>query len=154
MREAATVLVVDNDLRVLFGLARALGHAYDVTFAASADEARARLSEETIDVVLTDSDLGGSSISGVELLEEVAKAWPETRRVLFTRKTRVVYSSTAVQQLRFGFQHAIEVNRQLGVELSAATIDQLLNRAFAVHRPPVNAVGRHGVKRIRNRNHP
>jgi response regulator RpfG family c-di-GMP phosphodiesterase len=77
------VLIVDDDERILSALRRSLRReGYKLHTAESARAALRVLEDESIDVVVSDHKMPG--MLGDELLEEVARRWPETVRFLLT----------------------------------------------------------------------
>jgi FixJ family two-component response regulator len=80
---ATPVLLVDDEPPILRSLTRLLGfEPYAVRTAANADEALAVLRSESVAVVLTDYDLGGTD--GVGLLREARALAPDASRILFS----------------------------------------------------------------------
>jgi len=79
----ATLLFVDDELNILSSLKRLFRpQGYNIIVATSGPEALALMKEEKIDLVI--SDMRMPEMSGAEFLEEVAKNWPETIRLLLT----------------------------------------------------------------------
>lgn len=74
------VLVVDDERLVVAAMQRILRSVAEVTTAASAEEALTLLEQQSFDGVLSDFDMPGHN--GLWLLSEVARRWPNTRRVL------------------------------------------------------------------------
>lgn len=75
-----SVLIVDDDPLVLSSLRRSLRHAFEVRTAVDAESALAQLSTATVDLIVTDNQMGRAS--GVELLAAVRLRYPGVRRVL------------------------------------------------------------------------
>jgi len=79
----ASALLVDDDERLLRGLARVLrGCGYEVETTPGAREALARLGARPFSVVISDYDMPG--MTGRVLLGEIARRWPRTGRVLMS----------------------------------------------------------------------
>jgi DNA-binding NtrC family response regulator len=79
----ARVLAVDDERAVRTVLALHLTKAgYDVVLAEDAGAARARLAEQPFDLMMTDVRMPGES--GLALLEDVRRAWPEMSVVVMT----------------------------------------------------------------------
>lgn len=79
----ASALLVDDDERLLRGLARVLrGCGYEVETTPDGREALARLGARPFSVVISDYDMPG--MTGRVLLGEVARRWPRTGRVLMS----------------------------------------------------------------------
>ena len=95
---ALQVLVVDDDppvRKACCEIATSLG--YQVSWAESVPEARARLKHQSVDLVLLDLKLPGGG--GLMLLEEVKALHPETGVVVMTAFATV---SSAVEAMRIG----------------------------------------------------
>jgi len=75
-----SLLIVDDMPEVRDVASRLLADDFDVTTAASADEAREVFTRRRVDLVLTDHKMPGES--GVQLLEWVAQRHPRTVRLL------------------------------------------------------------------------
>ena len=77
------VLLVDDDAHVLSALGRSLRReALQLVTARNAREALNRLSEGSIDLIVSDQKMPG--MSGVELLKQVRARWPGTERILLS----------------------------------------------------------------------
>ena len=77
------VLVVDDDPSTLRTIARLLKlNGYECVTAASADEARAVISQDHVALVLSDVDMPGES--GIDLLDSIAATHPDTATVMVT----------------------------------------------------------------------
>jgi CheY-like chemotaxis protein len=82
----ASVLCVDDELRVLEGIKLTLRHGYAVTTALSGIEGLARLKEmEGANVVI--SDMRMPEMDGATFLTQVRKRWPDATRLLLTGDT-------------------------------------------------------------------
>jgi two-component system response regulator HupR/HoxA len=79
------VLVVDDEQRSLEALRRTLEDDFYVLMAASADEARAILEREFVQIVLCDQRMAGTS--GIEFLKEVRARWPDAVRIVLSGYT-------------------------------------------------------------------
>jgi len=79
----STVLIVDDEVRILTALQRSLRReGYEVLTAERPAEALRILSERSVDLVLSDHKMPG--MSGSELLREVADRWPGVVRLLIS----------------------------------------------------------------------
>lgn len=79
----ATVLFVDDETRILSALQRGLRReGYRILVAPSPERALELLDAEAVDVLVTDQKMPG--MSGLQLLEHVARRWPRIRRALIT----------------------------------------------------------------------
>jgi len=72
----ADILIVDDDEIIRDTLKELLSEEYVCQTAGTADEAFARLSEKSYDLILTDISM--PSISGMELLNRVLELYPKT----------------------------------------------------------------------------
>ena len=79
----ASILLVDDEegIRTVLGISLA-DAGYDVTTAASGEEALARFAERKPDIVLTDIKMPG--LSGLDLLERLKAADPEVEVIMLT----------------------------------------------------------------------
>ena len=80
----ARILVVEDERAIQLALSGLLGRAgYEVLLAGSGDEAMARLTEQSFDLVLTDLALGHGP-TGLDVLRESKRLRPETVVVMIT----------------------------------------------------------------------
>jgi response regulator RpfG family c-di-GMP phosphodiesterase len=78
-----TVLIVDDEARILAALRRSLRReGWKILTAESPAEALRLLDERSVDLVLSDHKMPG--MTGSELLREVAGRWPSIVRILIT----------------------------------------------------------------------
>jgi len=80
-----SVLLVDDEIRVLESLKRLMEEDFDVHLAHSVDEAMAVLADEWIHVVISDQRMPG--MSGIEFLKEVRERFPEVIRIIVSGYT-------------------------------------------------------------------
>lgn len=96
--KTAHILVVDDEGPIRYSLSKTLQRVgYQVSTAASGEEALAILTEHPHDVVLTDIRMPG--LTGVELLAKIKEQAPEAIVILMTAYASL---STAVESLRLG----------------------------------------------------
>lgn len=77
------ILCVDDEQNILAALLRVFRpHGYQVSTAASGDQALLMLEQEPVDVVISDMRMPG--MDGTALLEQVRTRWPQTVRLLLT----------------------------------------------------------------------
>jgi two-component system response regulator HupR/HoxA len=81
----AAVLVVDDEVRSQETLRRTLEEDFEVHTASGGAEALAILERESIQVVLTDQRM--PDMSGVELLRQVRRDWPDLVRIIISGYT-------------------------------------------------------------------
>lgn len=97
MTDRATILIVDDDRNTREGLKRALGSAYNIQLADSAERALAMLDETPIDIVM--SDLRMSGMDGMTLLQRgMARSVPP----IFIMLTAYGNVETAVEAMKLG----------------------------------------------------
>jgi response regulator RpfG family c-di-GMP phosphodiesterase len=80
--EKLTILVVDDERRILESLAELLGDRYRVLTAGSGDQALAVFARERPELVLCDQRMPGSS--GIDTLKRMREIEPGTIRMLLT----------------------------------------------------------------------
>ncbi|MBN4076961.1 sigma-54-dependent Fis family transcriptional regulator [Mariprofundus ferrooxydans] len=80
-----SILLVDDEVRVLESLQRLLEDDFDVYMANSPDEAMVILADEWIQVVLSDQRMPG--MSGIEFLHEVRQRFPDVIRMIVSGYT-------------------------------------------------------------------
>jgi DNA-binding NtrC family response regulator len=84
-----TLLIVDDEVRILAALCRTLRReGYEILTAETPAEALRLLDERSVDLVLTDQKMPG--MSGMTLLGEVARRQPAAARLLITGWTEAV----------------------------------------------------------------
>lgn len=76
------ILYVDDEENNLFSFKATFRIKYKVLTAISGDEAMKILSEQRVDVIVTDQRMPG--MTGVEFLEKVLEKYPEPMRILLT----------------------------------------------------------------------
>ena len=82
MNRRSVVLVVDDELRSQEALRRTLEEEMEVLCASGADEARALLAREFVDVILADQRMPGTT--GVDFLRHARESWPEVARIIIS----------------------------------------------------------------------
>jgi two-component system response regulator HupR/HoxA len=85
MAERATILVVDDEVRLQETLRRIIDENYDVITVSSAREAEAILENEYVQVILCDQRM--PQTTGVEFLSMVRDRWPEIVRIIISGYT-------------------------------------------------------------------
>lgn len=93
-----TVLVVDDEPSVLALLAGQLGQEFEVLTASSTDAAMQILTDQTVDIVVSDLQLADGT--GSALLDWVQQHSPRTARVLLTGTARIEDAVEAVNNSR------------------------------------------------------
>lgn len=92
-----TVLLVDDEPNVLAGLQRALRkEPYEILSAGSADEALTVLRARTVDVVVSDHDMPGTT--GTAFLAKVHAEFPDTARFILTGKAALDVVQQAIKE--------------------------------------------------------
>lgn len=82
MKRRSVVLVVDDEVRSQEALRRTLEEEVDVLCASGADEARAMLEREFVDVILADQRMPGTT--GVQFLKHARESWPDVVRIIIS----------------------------------------------------------------------
>jgi len=78
-----TVLLVDDEPKVLIGLTRLLrNEPYEILTAQNAEEASQMLGSESVDLIVSDEEMPG--MSGTEFLAKVARDYPDIVRIVLT----------------------------------------------------------------------
>lgn len=96
----ATLLFVDDEAHILSALRRTLRReGYRILTAETPERALELLGAEIVDLVVTDQKMPG--MTGLQLLDEVHRRWPETRRLLLTGWTEAV-APERIRSLRIG----------------------------------------------------
>ena len=96
--ESAHILVVDDEGAIRYSISKTLQRVgYQVSAAASGEEALEMLGEQNFDVVLTDIRMPG--LTGVELLARIKEKAPDAIVILMTGYASL---GTAVESLRLG----------------------------------------------------
>ncbi len=96
--ETPNILVVDDEGAIRYSVSKTLQRVgYNVSVAASGEEALEMMETKTFDVVLTDIRMPG--ISGVELLARIKDSLPDTIVILMTGYASL---GNAVESLRLG----------------------------------------------------
>ncbi len=85
MSSLPTVLLVDDEVRVLEALTRTLEDDFDIRTAETIEEAQLILNKEWIQVILCDQRM--PDITGVEFLAIVREQWPEVIRMIISGYT-------------------------------------------------------------------
>lgn len=81
----ATVLVIDDEIRSQEALRRTLEEEFVVLTVSSAQEGRAVMERETVQVLLCDQRM--PEMTGVAFLKEVRERWPDTVRLIISGYT-------------------------------------------------------------------
>jgi len=96
----ATLLFVDDEAHILSALRRTLRReGYRILTAETPERALELLGAETVDLLVTDQKMPG--MSGLQLLAEVHRRWPATRRLLLTGWTEAL-PPERIRSLRIG----------------------------------------------------
>lgn len=87
MATLPTVLVIDDEIRSQEALRRTLDEEFTVFTASGAEDGRAIMEREQIQVVLCDHRMPG--VTGVDFLKEVRERWPDAVRMIISGYTDV-----------------------------------------------------------------
>lgn len=82
MMERQTILYLDDDEQCLDVFRSTFGAEYEVFTASSAAEARRMLSEQPAQIVISDQAM--PDVDGITFLNQIAVAYPQSRRILLT----------------------------------------------------------------------
>ena len=126
--ESAHILVVDYEGAIRYSISKTLQRVgYQVSAAASGEEALDMLVEQNFDVVLTDIRMPG--LTGVELLARIKEKAPDSIVILMTGYASL---GTAVESLRLGaHDYLIKPSSSQDIRQSVA---RGLERAHNLHR--------------------
>ncbi|MDA8441457.1 MAG: response regulator [Peptococcaceae bacterium] len=98
-----SILFVDDDQNLLFGIKRALRvrqKEWSIYFAESGEEALSVLANNSIDIIVTDISMRG--IDGTTLLQQTLKLYPSTVRLVlsgYSSQDVIVHNATVTHQL-------------------------------------------------------
>jgi len=143
------ILIVDDDLAFRVGTHALLeDHGYAPTIAANGEEAKRKLEEEQVDLILSDLVMPG--VNGIELLQHVRGACPGIPVIMITGFASV---ATAVEAMRLGARDYVTKpceNDELLIKIRRALEEQQKERELTRLRREVQGV--HGLGSIVGRN--
>ncbi|MBU0621353.1 MAG: sigma-54 dependent transcriptional regulator [Gammaproteobacteria bacterium] len=87
MATLPTLLVIDDEVRSQEAIRRTLDEEFGVLTASSAEEGRAIMERERVNVVLCDHRMPG--VTGIDFLKEVRERWPDAVRMIISGYTDV-----------------------------------------------------------------
>ncbi|MGC2165140.1 MAG: sigma-54 dependent transcriptional regulator [Gallionella sp.] len=87
MATLPTLLVIDDEVRSQESIRRTLDEEFNVLTASSAEEGRAVMERERVNVLLCDHRMPG--VTGIEFLRQVRVTWPDTVRMIISGYTDV-----------------------------------------------------------------
>jgi two-component system response regulator HupR/HoxA len=87
MATQTTILIIDDEVRSQESIRRTLDEEFSVLTASSAEEGRAIMERERINVVLCDHRMPG--VTGIDFLKEVRERWPDAVRMIISGYTDV-----------------------------------------------------------------
>ena len=98
MEAPTKIIVVDDEKRICHNVAKILSkNQYEVTHAASAQEALEKMATESFSLLISDIVMPGKN--GLELLKMVKKEWPLTKAIMMTAYAA---TDTAIKAIRLG----------------------------------------------------
>ena len=119
-----SVLIVDDNARLLRGLTRLLGDEFHVVTAVSAAEAAAILADQCFDVILADHQMPGTL--GMRLLANAKRDYPNVVPILMSGEF-----TPAVRQVA---QHEIGVCRLLEKPFRSVQVVEAIYAALAMSK--------------------
>lgn len=87
MATQTTILVIDDEVRSQESIRRTLDEEFNVLTVSNAEEGRAVMERERIQVVLCDHRMPG--VTGIDFLKEVRERWPDAVRMIISGYTDV-----------------------------------------------------------------
>ncbi|MDP1635860.1 MAG: response regulator, partial [Gallionellaceae bacterium] len=81
------ILVIDDEVRSQEAIRRTLDEEFAVLTASSAEEGRAIMERERVNVILCDHRMPG--VTGIDFLKEVRERWPDAVRMIISGYTDV-----------------------------------------------------------------
>ncbi|HTS00360.1 MAG TPA: sigma-54 dependent transcriptional regulator, partial [Bacteroidota bacterium] len=144
------IMIVDDDLAFRVGTHALLeDHGYAPTIAVNGEEAKAKLGEQEVDLILSDLVMPG--VNGIELLQFVRSAHPGIPVIMVTGFASI---ATAVEAMRLGARDYVTKpceNDELLIKVRRALEDREKERELARLRREVrgvygfgNIIGRNG----------
>ena len=144
------IMIVDDDLAFRVGTHALLeDHGYAPTIATNGEEAKARLGEQEVDLILSDLVMPG--VNGIELLQHVRSVYPSIPVIMVTGFASI---ATAVEAMRLGARDYVTKpceNDELLIKIRRALEDREKEQELARLRREVrgvygfgNIVGRNG----------
>jgi len=101
MSKRGSILLVDDEEKILNALRRALeGEGYEVFSAKSGREARRLLHERIVDVLVVDNVM--PDLGGLELIREISAATPEAERPQILMMTAHATIESAIEAMKLG----------------------------------------------------
>ncbi|HXX47897.1 MAG TPA: BREX system ATP-binding domain-containing protein, partial [Myxococcota bacterium] len=101
MSKRGSILLVDDEEKILNALRRALeGEGYEVFCAKSGREARRLLHERIVDVLVVDNVM--PDLGGLELIREISAATPEAERPQILMMTAHATIESAIEAMKLG----------------------------------------------------
>jgi two-component system response regulator AtoC len=147
MEEKASILIVDDEKNTREGLSRALGRTFQVHLAESAERALEILSENPVDVVLSDVRMPG--MDGLTLMKRVLARTPQPAFILLTAYGSIEDAVEATKLGAYDFltkpvnlkhlNHKLDqALRSLGLERENKNLHEQLDAKFGME----NIIGR------------
>ena len=91
-----SILLVDDEPHALASMRMALEDEFDCLTAEGAEQARAIMEDQFVQVVFCDQRMPG--MTGVDFLQEVRERWPETVRIIITGYTETADMIAAINE--------------------------------------------------------
>lgn len=120
MNSRKTILLIDDDSRLLKGLERRLEEdGYHVWTAISSSEAAAILDRNPIDVIVCDNRMPG--VSGLDFLGRIKRLYPDTKRIMLSGTVGLTQAFQA--KAAYGISHVL--TKPCSFEILRSAIQQV-----------------------------
>lgn len=136
--KTATVLLVDDDVRVTEALVRALrNEPWQFVTAASGTDALAILESTPVDVIVSDERMPG--MAGSEFLAHARNRWPATVRIILSGQASLDAAVRAINEgevFRFLLKpaHPVDLRMTIQQAIRQKRMTELCRRLLADHR--------------------
>jgi putative two-component system response regulator len=149
MTSHAAILIVDDEDQITRSLKKLLtNNGYWCQTAANVGEARAALRERAFDVVLCDMKMPGES--GLELLQDIFAAYPETAVIMITGVDEPELAKVALEAGAYGYLVKPFTGNEILINTTSALIRRALESESRAHREELVATVRERTEEIWN----
>jgi len=119
LQEKFAILLADDQKFMLKNLERYFATFFNVATAATLEEAKIQLQQQTIGVVVSDHQMAGGQ--GIALLEFIRDTYPEVRRILITADR---HEQVVIDMMRSEMAHSFVFKPTVKVQLHQALAEQ------------------------------